>query len=394
VRRPVGLVLGIGAAVVAVGVALVVALAEDTQAVAADAAPLPPEVTASRPLVRNLENRLGFLGQFSAVDKVDLRAQVGGTLTGIHFKDGQLVKKGALLFSIDPVPFDIRLAQAKAQLQRATARQAYAKSEFRRADELARNQAGSVQNMEQRRADWLESDAAVAEANAQIRDAQFDLDHCQIFAPFSGRIGNHNVSIGNLIAGSRAAASPTTLLATIVSQDPVYLDFDMSEADYQRYKTFSAGRQPGTEDRVQIALGGGHDFAAEGTLDFIDNALNRSSGTIHARATVDNQANALTPGAFARVRVIASAPAPTLLVPDAAVLPDQSSFGVLTVDQNDVVVAKKVEVGGLRSGLRVITSGLQDSDRVIIGGLPFAAPGAKVRIKDGHITPANDQVKD
>jgi RND family efflux transporter MFP subunit len=184
------------------------------------------------------------------------------------------------------------------------------------------------------------------------------------------------------------------LLATLVSQDPVYLDFDMSEADYQRYQAFSVGRKAGDPDKVQIAAGGGHDFAAEGTLDFIDNALNRSSGTIHARATVNNAANTFTPGAFARVRVIASAAAPALLVPDAAVLPDQSSFGVLTVDANDVVVAKKVEVGAMRSGLRVITSGLQPSDRVIIGGLPFAAPGAKVRIKDGDITPANDQAKD
>jgi RND family efflux transporter MFP subunit len=366
---------------------------EREQAVAADAPQL-PEVVVSRPLVKDLDSRLGFLGQFSAVDKVELRAQVGGTLIGINFKDGQIVKKGALLFSIDRVPYEIRLAQAKALLQRSAARLDYAKSEFRRADELARNQAGSVQNMEQRKSDWQEAEAAVADANAQIRDAQFDLDHCQIVAPFSGRIGNHQVSVGNLVAGSRAAGSPTTLLATIVSQDPVYLDFDMSEADYQQYKGFKSKRQGDAAENVQIAVGGGHEYATAGTLDFIDNSLNRSSGTIHARATVNNPDNSLTPGEFARVRVIAAAPAPTMLVPDAAVLPDQSHFIVLTVGEDGIVAPRPVEVGDMRDGLRVIKSGLKASDQVMIGGLVYAPPGAKVKVKIADIKPENDLAKD
>lgn len=386
------LAVGTGAVIAVLGTAMFSALEDDAKASTQPAAL--PEVVASRPLVRNLENRLGFLGQFSAVDKVELRAQVGGTLTGIHFTDGQWVKKGALLFSIDPVPYEIRLAQARSQQQRATARLAYAKSELHRADELASNQAGSVQRMEQRRSDWQEAEAAVAEANAQIRDAQFDLDHCQIFAPFSGRIGNHYVSVGNLIAGSRAAASPTTLLATVVSQDPIYLDFDMSEADYQAYQRLGAKRRAGAGTRVEIAVGGSSDFSSDGTLDFLDNSLNRASGTIHARATVNNPDNALTPGAFARVRVVASAAAPTLLVPDAAVLPDQSRFNVLTVGDDGVVAARQVQVGDMRSGLRVITAGLAATDRVIVGGLPFAAPGAKVSVKEGEIKSDNDQAKD
>lgn len=384
---------GTGTVLAVIGAGVFSVLGDSPQASAAQSAAL-PEVTASRPLVRDLDTRLGFLGQFSAVNKVDLRAQVGGTLTGIHFTDGQWVKKGALLFSIDPVPYEIKLAQARAQQQRATARLAYAKSEFRRADELASNQAGSVQNMEQRKADWQEAVAALADANAQIRDAQFDLDHCQIFAPFAGRVGNHNVSIGNLIAGSRAAASPTTLLATLVSQDPIYLDFDMSEADYRAYQGFTAKRPVGTTAKVEIAADGANDFSTEGTLDFIDNSLNRASGTIHARATVSNAQDALTPGAFARVRVIASAAAPTLLVPDAAVLPDQSRFNVLTVGQDGVVAARQVEVGEMRSGLRTITAGLSATDQVIIGGLPFAAPGAKVNVKQGQIKSDNDLVKE
>lgn len=392
-RRMVGAVAGAGLFSAAIGVGLFMVAGEREQAVAADAPQL-PEVVVSRPLVKDLDSRLGFLGQFSAVDKVELRAQVGGTLIGINFKDGQIVKKGALLFSIDRVPYEIRLAQAKALLQRSAARLEYAKSEFRRADELARNQAGSVQNMEQRKSDWQEAEAAVADANAQIRDAQFDLDHCQIVAPFSGRIGNHQVSVGNLVAGSRAAGSPTTLLATIVSQDPVYLDFDMSEADYQQYKGFKSKRQGDAAENVQIAAGGGHEYATAGTLDFIDNSLNRSSGTIHARATVNNPDNSLTPGEFARVRVIAAAPAPTMLVPDAAVLPDQSHFIVLTVGEDGVVAPRPVEVGDMRDGLRVIKSGLKASDQVMIGGLVYAPPGAKVKVKIADIKPENDLAKD
>lgn len=360
----------------------------------ADAAPPAAEVVVSKPLVQNLDKRLSFLGQFSAVDKVELRAQVGGTLIGIHFKDGQVVQKGALLFTVDRVPYEIRLAQAKSQLQRATARLTYAKSEFHRADELARNDAGSVQNVEQRKSDWQEAEAAIAEANAQIRDAQFDLDHCQIYAPFTGRMGNHLVSVGNLIAGSRAAASPTTLLATVVSLDPIYLDFDMSESDYQKYKHLKAAGQGEAADKVQIASGGGSNYSTDGSLDFIDNVLNRSSGTIHARATVKNTDRKLTPGEFARVKVIASAAAPTLLLPDAAVLPDQSHFNVMTVADDGKVAPKTVEVGDMRLGLRVITSGLTANDRVIIGGLPFAAPGATVNAKDGEIKPDSDQAKE
>jgi multidrug efflux system membrane fusion protein len=392
-RTMVGAVAGAGLFSAVIGVGLFMVAGEREQAVAADAPQL-PEVVVSRPLIKDLDSRLGFLGQFSAVDKVELRAQVGGTLIGIHFKDGQIVKKGTLLFSIDRVPYEIRLAQAKALLQRSAARLDYAKSEFRRADELARNQAGSVQNMEQRKSDWQEAEAAVADANAQIRDAQFDLDHCQIVAPFSGRIGNHLVSVGNLVAGSRAAGSPTTLLATIVSQDPVYLDFDMSEADYQQYKGFKSKRQADAADSVQIAAGGGHDYATAGTLDFIDNSLNRSSGTIHARATVSNPDNSLTPGEFARVRVIAAAPAPTMLIPDAAVLPDQSHFIVLTVGEDSVVAPRPVEVGDMRDGLRVIKSGLKATDQVMIGGLVYAPPGAKVKVKIADIKPDNALAKD
>ena len=188
-----------------------------------------PEVVVSKPLVREVDSRLGFLGQFSAIEQVELRAQVGGTLIGIYFRDGDIVHKGDLLFTIDARPYEIRLAQANAQLETANARLALAERELTRVQELATKAFGTEQTVDQRTADQRSAQAAVDDAKAQIRDAEFDLEHCRITAPFTGRIGTHLVSVGNLIGGSRAATTPTTLLATMVSLDPIWLDFDMSE---------------------------------------------------------------------------------------------------------------------------------------------------------------------
>ena len=353
--------------------------------------PAPPQVVVSRALAQNVETQLGFLGQFAAVDQVELRAQVGGTLTEIRFKDGDIVRKGDLLFEIDPVPYEIRLAQANAQLATAAARMDLATRQFARATELKRSEAGTAENVDQRQSDRQAAQASIDAAKAQIRDAQFDLDHCRITAPFTGRIGTHLVSVGNLVAGSRAAASPTTLLATIVSTDPIYLNFDMSEADYLAFTRTRVGQKGALSDKVQIALSDETEFGGQGTLDFVDNTLNRSSGTMHARATIANPDKLLTPGEFARVRLLLGAPVPSLLLPDAAVLPDQSGHVVLTVADDGTVVPKPVSTGALRDGLRVIQSGLSGSDRVIIGGIPFAAPGSKVTPQDGPITPVHAQ---
>jgi RND family efflux transporter MFP subunit len=353
---------------------------------AASAAPAAlPEVVVSEPLLREVDSRLGFLGQFSAVEQVELRAQVGGTLTEIHFKDGDVVQKGDLLFTIDPRPYEIRLAQTNAQLETATARLELADRELVRAQALQRSLAGTAQSVDQRTADQRAAQAAVDDAKAQIRDAQFDLDHCRITAPFTGRIGTHLVSIGNLIAGSRAATSPTTLLATLVSLDPIYLDFDMSESDFLNYSREHVRVEGGGSDKVEVALSDEQQFTRRGTLDFVDNALNRSSGTIHARATVPNPDRLLTPGEFARVRLIVGSPVASLLVPDNAVLPDQSQHIVMTVAPDSTVVPKHVETGELVGSLRVIRSGLSRNDHVIIDGIPHAAPGMKVAPQDGAI---------
>jgi membrane fusion protein, multidrug efflux system len=344
-----------------------------------------PAVTVSQPLQREVDTKAGFLGQFSAVDRVELRAQVGGTLTEIHFKDGQVVHKGDLLFVIDPRPYEIKLAQANAALDTALARVALANNQLSRAQSLKKNEFATQETVDQRTSDQDSSLAAVEDAKARIRDAELDLEYCRVRAPFSGRIGARQVSLGSLVAGSRAATSPTTLLATLVSLDPLYLDFDMSESDFLTFSRERARIGGPLANKVVIGLSDETSFAREGTLDFIDNALDRSSGTIHARATVPNPDLFLAPGQFARLRVAIAPPASVYLLPDAAVVLDQSQRLVMTVGPDATVKPKIVTTGDLRGGLRVIRSGLDGNDRVIIDGLVRAMPGAKVAPQDGTI---------
>jgi multidrug efflux system membrane fusion protein len=354
-------------------------------AAAQSAPPPPPQVVVSKPVVRELALQEGFLGQFSAVQQVELRAQVGGTLTGIFFRDGDLVQKGKPLFSIDQRPYEIKLASAKAELESAQAKLALANRELVRAQDMKREDAGSMQNVDQRTADQSAAQAAVDAAQANIRDAQFDIEHCNIAAPFTGRIGAHLISVGNLIAGSRSASSPTTLLATLVSLDPIYLNFDMSESDYIAFSQRRAKQHGALAEKVKFELSGETKFDHAATLDFVDNILDRSSGTLHARATVPNPDFLLTPGEFARLTVSLGAPSSTLLVPDSSVVPDQSENFVLIVAPDGTVVPKRVSVGDMRGGLRVVAVGLAPTDRVIIDGIPNAVPASKVSPKDGAI---------
>jgi membrane fusion protein, multidrug efflux system len=339
----------------------------------------------SPPLQRSVDSRAGFLGQFSAIDRVELRAQVGGTLTEIHFKDGDIVHKGDLLFVIDPRPYEIKLEQAKAALATANARVALANNQLFRAQSLKHNEFATQETVDQRTNDQDAAQAAVEDAKARVRDAELDLDYCHVRAPFSGRIGARQVSIGGLIAGSRAATSPTTLLATLVSLDPLYLDFDMSESDFLTFSRERAQTPGPLANKVLIALSDESKFSREGTLDFIDNALDRASGTIHARATVPNADLFLAPGQFARLRVAIAPPTPVYLLPDASVVPDQSQHLVMTVASDGTVKPKIVTTGELRGGLRVIKSGLEANDRVVIDGLVRAIPGSKVAPQDGTI---------
>jgi membrane fusion protein, multidrug efflux system len=349
-----------------------------------------PLVAVSEPLQKNIRGRMQFLGQFSAVDRVDLRAQVGGTLTYIGFKDGDVVRSGTLLFTIDPTPYQIKFDEGSAQVASARARLELATTELARAQTLQKTDAGTVENVEQRSAELRSAQAALDEAETLVRDAKFDLDHTHVYAPFTGRMGTHLVSVGNLVLGNRGGGNAPTLLATIVSIDPIYLNFDMSEADYLNFQRERAATRAALSNRVDIALSDESRFVRQGTLDFLDNTLDRSSGTIHVRATVPNSDLLLTPGAFGRVRVNLASERQVLLVPDAAVTADQTDRMVLIVGPDEVVKAVKVQTGELRYGLRVVYSGLTASQQVIIGGPPVL-PGTKVSVKEKTIIPGLDE---
>ena len=347
------------------------------------AMPPPPEVSVSVPLRHEVAQDAKFLGQFSAVDRVELRAQVGGTLSEIHFRDGQIVHKGDLLFVIDPRPYQIRLETAVASVQTAKARLDLAGAELWRAQQLKHTDFGTAETVDQRVNEQRAATAALATAEQSVRDAQLDLDYCHVTAPFDGRINDHQVSVGNLVSGSRAGTTPTTLLATIVSLDPIHLDFDMSENDFLAFERAHAPGELG--ETVRFGLGDEQRPDRIGKVDFIDNTLDRSSGTIHARAVVANHDLFLVPGEFARLTVEIGRPAAALLVPDQSVMLDQSQSLVMTVAPDGTVVPKPVQVGALYDGLRVVQSGLAPTDRVIIDGLMRAMPGTKVTPTAGTI---------
>src|SRR5713101_5126642 len=348
-----------------------------------------PSVTVSRPLQRDIDTRLGFLGQFSAIDRVELRAQVGGTLTEIHFQDGQIVHKGDLLFVIDPRPYEIQLEQANAQFQTALATAALANKQFDRSARLNRAGVASDERLDERTQGQRAAAAAIKLAEAAVHAAQLNLEFTRIVAPFTGRVSRRHVSIGSLITGGPGAAGATEL-TTIVSLDPVYLDFDMSEADYAAYQRSAAARPAGA-NAVQISLDGERPWSRTGDLDFLDNEIDRRSGTLHARATLGNPDLAIAPGAFARVRVPLSAPAPELLVPDAAIGTDQAGKLVMVVQDDDMVVPKRVETGPLEDHeMRVITRGLLPTDWVVVAGLMRVRPGMKV---EPHLQTADATTK-
>ena len=348
-------------------------------------APPPPLVTISTPLQHAVGQWEGMLGQFAAVNRVELRPQVGGTLSEIHFTDGEIVHEGDLLFLIDPRPYAIKVAEQEAEIQSDKARLAFSGSELWRAQQLKQTDFGTAENVDQRNSDQRAATASLAQAQALLADSELDIEYAHVTAPFTGRIGEHQVSVGALVTGSRGGTSGTTLLATLVSLDPIYLDFHMSESDYLAYTQARSRLSGPLANQVDFSLGDEGSYDHHGTLDFVDNAIDSSSGTILARATVSNPNLLIVPGEFARVRLAIAPPAPALLVPDAAVIPDQSQDLVMTVAPNGTVVPKIVKTGDLRGGLRVIRAGLAPTDRVIIDGLMHAMPGTKVTVETGAI---------
>jgi RND family efflux transporter MFP subunit len=343
------------------------------------AAPPPPQVTIAKPTSKMIADQDEYVGRFVAVESVEVRARVPGYLEAIHFQDGQMVKAGDLLFTIDRRPFQIALAQAQASLAQAKATLAFAESDLARAQGLAIGTVITQQTFDQRTKAKRIAEASVAAQQAAERQATLDLEFTELRAPVSGRIGDRRVSVGNLVTGG--TSGNTSLLATIQSIDPIRFEFTLDEASYLRYGDLTnngAGADRGLTLPVKLKLLTEPAFSHEGTMDFVDNAIDRSSSTIRARAVFTNPDGRFTPGMFARVRMAAAPPKDELLVPDAAIGAEQVRKFVLVVDAENVARPKYVTLGPVVDGLRVITQGLTPDDNVVINGLMRARPGAKV----------------
>jgi RND family efflux transporter MFP subunit len=362
---------------------------------AAGASTPPPQVTVASPLHQEIVEWDEFTGQFAAVEYVELRARVSGYLQSIHFEDGQIVKKGDLLFVIDPRPYEIALAAAKAQLDEASARGDLANRQLARASKLRQDDFVAASTYDERAQEVASSAAAAEAAKAAIRQAELDLEFTRITAPIDGRIGRHLVSIGNLIADGGGNAA--TLLATIVSLDPIYFDFDVSETDLLAYQRAAvSGRLKSTRDggfEVFAHLPDEEEWTLKGRLDFVDNQVDRATGTIRARAEFPNPNLLITPGQFGRVRIPGSEPYQAIMIPDSALVTDQSNKLVMTVTADGTVVPKLVRLGPGYDplGLRIIREGLEPTDQIIINGLIRARPGAKVTPEPGKIQPSELQ---
>src|SRR5919206_295627 len=353
------------------------------QAQAQGAPPAPPAVTVAAPLVRRLTEYDEFTGRFEPVQQVEIRARVSGYVQQIEFQDGETVEPGQVLFIIDPRPYQAAADRAKAGLDQAQAQLRLAQLEQARAAQLVSTAAQAKAVLDQRNAELLSAQATVETNTAAVRDAQLNLGFTQVKAPFKGRISNRRADVGNLV-------DATTLLTTIVQLDPIYLSFDMSEADYLGYqRAVAAGELPSTRDRktpVYVKLVDETDWMHPGTMDFVDNVVSQTSGTIRGRAIIPNPDGLITPGQFGRIRVPGSPEHEVVLVPDSAVVTDQSRKVLLTVSGDGTVVPKEIRLGPSQpGGLRIVRAGLKGDERVVIDGLIRARPGAKVTPREGKI---------
>jgi RND family efflux transporter MFP subunit len=354
-------------------------------------APPPPAVTVAHPIKRNIVDQDEYVGRFVAVDSVEVRSRVSGYLDRIHFTDGQMVKQGDLLFTIDKRPFKIALDQMRANLAQARANLAFAEADLARGQQLVRDKTITEQTFDQRMQTKRVAEATVAAQEAMVRSAELDLNEfSDLRAPISGRIGDRRVSVGNLVTGG--TSGNTTLLATIVSMDPIRFEFTFDEASYLKYERMSKEGKDvtGREGSVLVSLKliDEDNFVHQGRMDFVDNVIDRSSGTIRGRAVFSNPDGVFTPGMFARIRVPASPPYPAVLVPEAAIGSEQARKYALVVDGENTVRQKYVTLGENEGKLIVIKSGLAAEDRVIVNGLMRARPGQKVTPQEEGATPA------
>jgi RND family efflux transporter MFP subunit len=350
--------------------------------VGAATAPASPEVTVAHPLAQRLVEWTEFTGRFEAIERVEVRARVSGYLDAVDFRDGQIVEKGQVLFLIDPRPFEVALERAQADVDSAEAQLRLADLEFQRISDLAESPAFSRAAYDQRLEEKEAAQATLAAAQAALAKARLDLEYTRIQAPVSGRLSDRRVDVGNLVTAQ-------TLLTTIVSLDPIYFVFDMSEADFLAFqRAVLAGELPSTRDRstlVNVKLVDEEDWSRQGQMNFVDNEVEQGSGTVRARAEFPNPDHLIAPGQFGTIRIPGSPLYEAILIPDEAIITDQSRKLVMTLTEDNRIEPRVIRPGPTELGLRIVRRGLEASDRIVINGLLRVRPGMEVSPQPGRI---------
>jgi len=340
----------------------------------------PPKVTVRQPQLATVTNWDEYPGHIDAVEMVEIRPRVAGYIDSIHFQDGTEVKAGDFLFVIDPRPYQADLEHAQAQRQEAETRLELARNDLKRADSLQGTKAISAEEYDSRSKAVRAAESALAAAKASETTARINLDYTQIKAPISGKIGRRLVTAGNFVQ-LQGNGGPATLLATIVSVDPIYCYFDVEESAFLKYRSSAKATEANTGGLAcELALVNETGFAHRGRLDFFDNQVNPQTGTIRLRAVFENGDRALVPGMFANVRVLASPPEQTLVVPDVAIGSDQGYKYVYVVNAENVAKKRDITTGRAHGPLRAVLTGLTPDDRVIVNGLMMLRPDSKVVI--------------
>ena len=337
-----------------------------------------PVVVVANPLKQQVTDWDDYAGRFEAVDSVEVRPRVSGLLESVRFADGQTVNKGQLLFTIDRRPYAAILAQANAQVARAQATLTNAEAELKRSRILLASRAISQAEADTKIAAQLQATADIAAARAAVDAAALNLSFTQVIAPVTGRASFRRLAPGNLVAAD------TSLLTTIVTQNPIRFVFDAPESAFLKYQRENGARRTGNP--VEIRLQDETEYRWKGKIDFLDNALDQGSGTIRGRAVVDNASGFLAPGMFGQMRRMASSSTEALMIPDQAVVNDQTRQVAYVVGADGVVGQRVIEVGRLIGGMRVIRAGLAPTDRVVISGVQRARPGRKVDAKPGPMS--------
>ena len=347
------------------------------------AKPPAPQVTVAKVECKPLVETDEFTGRLEAVDHVEIRPRVSGQLDSVHFQEGAIVQKGDLLFTIDPRPFQAEVDRLKAELERAHAQLARSQSDFARAERLHNNNGMSVEEYDRRNSARAEAEAQVASVEASLRGAELNLEFTHIVSPITGRVSRAEVTRGNLVTSG--GGGPATLLTTVVSLDPVYAYFDADEQTYLRYGKLARAGKKGTNGEangpIYLGLAGEEDFPHKGVVNFIDNQVNPTTGTIRARGVFSNKDLALTPGLFARLKLAGGETIRGCQIDDAAVGTDLNQKFVLVVDANNAVAYRPVTLGPILNGLRVVRDGLHEGDVVVVNGLQRVRPGMNVTPK-------------